>query len=98
MDKGEEKKIASQLLTDEERCNIVRSFIDAYIRGTIKLWFPTKEELEEGGHKEALQLELATKQRFVSLVQIATGTVKATQSEVEKSPQPLFKGEKRQWH
>jgi len=93
MDKGTEEKVVSPLISKEKRYDIVRSFIDAYIRGSVKIDFPTERELE-GKHddvfKDAFEAEMKTKQRFVTLVNIATGIVMSTQSELENAIADLF--------
>jgi len=102
MDKGTQEKVSPELFSKEERYNIVRSFIEAYIRGEVKIAFPTKEEVERHKQdmeaifgKEALisapQVEYLSKQRFLNFVSIATGASESTQSELQVAISELFR-------
>lgn len=98
MDKGAQEKVTSHLFSEEERRNIVRSFIEAYVRGTVKIHYPTKEEAEL--YKEELQavlgeidtskVEFESKDTFSKQVLIATGAWKATQNGVQDAIDTLF--------
>jgi len=99
MDKGEEEKVISPLFSVEERNNIVRSFIEAYIRGAVKIAFPTKKEIEHykpdieavsGKKVDAVALEDQSKGLFERLFSTAAGALKATQDEMQNAIDKLF--------
>jgi len=90
MDEGTQEKVATPLMPKEERHNIVRSFIDAYIRGAVIISFPTEEGLKAAGVKDASERERASKRYFLNLVEKATGAVKLTQIELEETIDKLF--------
>jgi len=99
MDKGAQEKVISPLFSVEERNNIVRSFIEAYIRGAVQISFPTREEAEKhkkefeaafGRKIDPLSVELSSKDTFERLISTATGALKATESEIQEAIDNLF--------
>ena len=87
MDKGTPQEVGSPLFSREERRNVVRSFIEAYMRGAVKMEFRTKaKELQKGESAETLESKL----RIHNSMSIIVGAVKGTQDEVEHEIDFLF--------
>jgi len=84
------------LFSQEERHNIVRSFIWSYITGSVKIAFPTEAELRDPVTKEKLlevgiqDIENSTKTLFRELMMMSSGAAKATQDQVDTAINRLF--------
>ncbi len=107
MDKESEEEVTRELFTEEKRNTIVRSFIEAFVRGSVTIDFITAEELKS--HPEILELsrkqfeipseqylsevevEVRYKEQFTSRVAIATGATKARKEEVKVALEELFR-------
>lgn len=90
MDKGTQEKVDASLFSSEERRNLVRSFIAAYIGGAARINFVSPGELGVSGH--TYTAEEGTQQRavFRKLIDVATGATKATAAEVHLTIDQLF--------
>jgi len=92
------------LFSKEERRRIVRSFIEAYLRGYVKIVLPTAEEIERSerlyprlakkGKALAEEVDLdpaiAIKEVFGEIVEMAAGSKKNAPLEVEEAIDELF--------
>jgi hypothetical protein len=91
------------LFSDDERRQIVRNFVEAYLANEVQLDWPTKEHFLElskqklvpksvraAGEEEAVELESYGKNRFNDWVETATGFKTATYEEVESAISGLF--------
>jgi len=88
------------IFSDNEKRRIVRSFIEAYLRGTVKVQFPTHEELksypalcakiESTAQLLGLDVDFAGPKIFHMNVTIASGAKQATSCEIEGSIDFLF--------
>lgn len=104
MDKGTQEKVASRLFSDEQRQNIMRSFIEGYIRGSVNVNFPTREEFQRDPDLLAayvkfyeldtkatpIQVESVVKEAFANEIGIASGAIEARPEEVTQAMGNLF--------
>jgi len=102
MDEGKQDEVT--LFSDEERRRIVRSFIDAYLRGSVKIQLPTKKSLAELKRRNPELYTLFEKQtrafmtdpvgffrrEFSDLIGIVTGARKATSEETQVAVDSIF--------
>jgi hypothetical protein len=85
MDKGTSEKVGTPLFSRDERRNVVRSFIEAYMRGGVVVEYRATES-ERKDSEETVR----AKAYFHNCMSIVVGVVKATQAEVENRIEFLF--------
>ena len=90
MDEEPSKEVMNELFSEQERKNIVRSFLDAHIRGKCTIDFPeVGEEKLTGGKvtgEELHQIKRVFSNNFLVLV----GTVKSTKAEFNQALYDMF--------
>ena len=89
MDKGAQEKVDSPLLSTEERRSIVRSFVDAYLRGAVRISFKLKSP-DDMGQKPTAKTVYLAKTVFEHCLNVAAGSRKSTVVEAERAIEDLF--------
>jgi len=90
MDKGTQEKVTSPLFSDEERHRIVRSFIEAYMRGAVKVGLPELGEEDLLGEKIDGKSLVDFKASFTRLLGVAAGAAKSTEAEIQQAINSVF--------
>jgi len=92
-----DKRPPRLIFSDEERRQIVRNFVEAYLANEIQLVWPTKEEYEQlakygylSGKFSSISLDTANKTSFNESVLRVTGYKEATYDEVEAAFSEIF--------
>ena len=83
----------SSILSVEERRNIVRSFVNAYLRGSVKvtIWLGPTRPYMLSTQKEMSNSDLvALKKGFLDSVSIVSGAMPSTQAEIDQAIEHLF--------
>jgi len=96
--KPSEEKREGSIFTEQEVRSTVKGFVLAWLKGKIKIIFPTKEEIirffkedleQDVSAIEATQVEVYTKKNFVDLILICSDE-QATPEEQRKALSDLF--------
>ena len=103
MDKGTSEKVTPELFSEEERTSLVRSFLESYLRGTVRIEFPTANEFRQDSefltiarksndlpNGSPTELEIRIKEQWSERIAIATGTKEATVDERNKALNDVF--------
>jgi ABC-type transporter Mla subunit MlaD len=90
MDKGTQEKVTSPLFSDEECRRIVRSFIEAYIRGAVEVELPAPGDEDLLGEMIDGKALVDIKNKFTSLLSTAAGAVKSTEAEMQQAISQIF--------
>lgn len=90
MDKGTPEEVKPELFTDQERNTIIRSFIDAYLRGSVKIDFPKRGETALTGGVWKGQEVVQLKTRFTNDIAMLVGTVKTTRTQFDEALKDFF--------
>ena len=88
-----QKVARSSILSIEERRAIVQSFVNAYLRGSVKitLWLGTKRLYWFSTHKEVPDAQIGQlKSTILRDVSIVSGTTPSTQDVIDQSIDSLF--------
>jgi len=96
---GSERKGPKSIFSEEEVRDTVKGFVLDWLRGQVKINFPTAQELvdkskqekSEIGFKEAREQEVANKEQFINLILICSGDKPSSPEEQQKACSALFK-------
>jgi hypothetical protein len=90
LDKGTSEEVAPELFSEKERRSIVRSFIEAYLRGQVTIREPEIGEADLEGRKFQGQDIVQMRRSFNSDISIVAGTVKSTRTQFDAALARVF--------
>jgi hypothetical protein len=90
LDKGTPEEVAPELFSERERRSIVRSFIEAYIRGKAGIDFPKPGEHNLTGDEIKGEEIVGVREELTANIGILVGTVKNTTAQFDKALSDVF--------